>query len=121
MLFTLSLLTLLNFAPAADSLNGAWQISGDVIGNPINQLCNFKQTGTALAGSCAMEGGAAVEIKGEVKEDKVTFSYGSEYDGQAITIVYTGTLTGAELKGTLSVQPFDVGGEFTGKPVPAKP
>ena len=67
----------------------------------------------------AAQGGAALPLKGEVKEGKVTFQYASEYDGQAITVVYTGTFaTATELKGTIDVQPFGVGGEFTAAPAP---
>jgi hypothetical protein len=122
MLLTLTLLSLLHLAPAADSLSGAWQIRGDIVGNPLNQVCTFKQSGTDLAGSCTSDGGPAVEIKGEVKEGKVTFGYASDYEGQAISITYSGALVSAtELKGTIEVQPFGVGGEFTAAPVPAKP
>ena len=118
MLLTMGLLSLLQLAPA-DSLSGTWQVKGDVVGNAIDHPCTFQQSGTALSGSCA-EG--ALPIKGEVKEGKVTFQYASVYDGQAITVVFSGTLVSAtELKGTINVQPFDVGGEFTAAPAPAKP
>ena len=117
LLSTLGLLSLLAAAPA-DSLTGAWQVKGDVVGNAIDHVCTFQQSGTALTGSCA-QGGAALPLKGEVKEGKVTFQYASEYDGQAITVVFSGTLVSAtELKGIINVQPFDVGGEFTAAPAP---
>lgn len=123
MLSTLGLLTVLQLAPAADSLTGSWQINGEIVGNPVNQVCTFRQSGTALSGSCtSAEGGAPVEIKGEVKEGRVTFTYAGAYDGQAISVTYSGTLvTPTELKGAITVHPFDVAGEFTATPVPPKP
>ena len=117
MLTTLGLLSLLNLAPA-DSLTGTWQVKGDVVGNAIDHPCTFQQSGTALTGSC-VQSGVSFPIKGEVKDGRVTFQYTSDYDGQAITIVFSGTLASAtELKGTINVQPFDVGGEFTAAPAP---
>ena len=117
LLTTLGLLSVLTAAPA-DTLTGAWHVKGDVVGNAIDHVCTFQQSGTALTGSCA-QGGAALPLKGEVKEGRVTFQYASEYDGQAITVVYTGSFASTtELKGTIDVQPFGVGGAFTAAPAP---
>ena len=120
MLLQLALLSALQLAPA-DSISGTWQVKGDVVGNAIDHPCTFQQSGTALTGSCG-SGETALPLEGEVKDGKVTFRYASQYDGQAITVVFSGTLVSAtELKGTINVQPFDVGGEFTAAPAPPKP
>ena len=117
MLLTLGLLSLLNVAPA-DSIPGVWQIKGDVQGNPINEICTVKQVGTVLSGSCTMEG-TKYDLKGEMKEGKITFEHGGEYEGQALTIIYSGTLaSGKEIKGSVLVQPFGVDGAFTATPQP---
>ena len=118
MLLNLIAVALLHLAPAAD-LTGTWQIKGDVMGMPLNTVCALKQADTAITGTCQVEGGAAADVKGEVKDGKVTFSHGGDYEGQALTVVYSGTLVSAtELKGTITINPFDVGGEFTATPAP---
>jgi hypothetical protein len=61
-------------------------------------------------------------VTGEVKEGKVTFSHGGEYEGQALTITYSGTLASpAALKGTIDVQPFAASGTFSAAPAAATP
>ena len=123
MLKILTLLALLHpVAPAADSLSGTWQISGDIIGNPFAEVCTVKQEGTALTGSCTIEGAQPRALTGEVKDGKVSISHGGDYEGQALTLVYSGTVASpTEFKGTLTIQPFDVGGAFTATLAPPKP
>ena len=109
-------------APAADTLSGTWRVTGDVVGNPINELCTLRQAGTKLTGSCkgADADAQAYDVTGEVANGQVTFSHGGDYQGQTITITYAAPLASAtELKGTVDVQPFGVGGTFTAAPAPA--
>jgi hypothetical protein len=126
MLLALSLLSALHAAPRpliqADSLSGAWQISGDVMGNPLNQTCTIKQTGATLSGTCTGGTGEKLDLTGEVKDGKVVFRYKNDYQGTALTIVYTTTTASAkQLKGTVDVQPMGISGTFTAAPAPAKP
>lgn len=118
MLLTATLLSMLQAAAAADSLPGTWQIQGDVEGNPLSEVCTIQQTEAALTGSCTAAGGPIYEITGEVKDGTITFRHGGEYDGQPLTIIYSGTLTSPEeIRGTVEVQPFQVTGWFSAKPV----
>ena len=120
MLLPLALLAALHAAPADDSLSGTWQVTGDVMGNPIDQRCTFKQTGATLGGSCVGGTGEKLEVTGEVKDGKVVFRYKTDYQGQPLTIVYTATTASAkQLRGTVDVQPMSVSGTFTA--APAKP
>ncbi|GJG88078.1 hypothetical protein tb265_32590 [Gemmatimonadetes bacterium T265] len=127
MLFPLALLAALHAAPAsaADSVTGTWRISGDVVGNPVNELCTLKQAGAAVTGSCKNADAADAkpyDVTGEVKGDTVTFRHGGDYQGTAITLTYTGTTaTPKALKGTIDVQPFGVNGTFSAAPAPAAP
>lgn len=117
LLAALSLVTAL--AAPADSLAGTWQIKGDVMGNPLNTTCTFTQTGATIAGTCTGEQGAQ-QIAGEVKDGKVAFWHGGEYNGEALTIVYTLTqVAPAKLEGTILVKPFDAPGTFTAEPAAA--
>lgn len=118
MLLTLTLLSALQLAPA-DTLTGRWQITGDVVGNPLDQVCTFQQAGTTLTGSCTSAGGPAVEVTGEVRDGAVTFQHGGEYDGQPLTVIYSGNLASpTEIRGTVDVQPFAVTGVFSARPAP---
>ena len=122
MLLSLTLLAALNAAPASDSLAGPWKITGDVMGNPLDMSCTVKQTGATLSGTCDGQTGEQLALTGEVKDGKVVLRHGGDYQGQALTIVYTATsVTAKQLKGNVEVQPMGVTGTFTATPAPAKP
>src|SRR5690349_5563949 len=90
MLLPLALLAALH-APV-DSVPGKWQIKGDVMGNPLDETCTITQTGTTLGGSCTNSNGGPYEVTGEAKDGKVTFKHGGDYQGTALTIIYSGAL-----------------------------
>ncbi|MEO6527511.1 MAG: hypothetical protein ABIP93_12855 [Gemmatimonadaceae bacterium] len=123
MLIAIALLSALHAPASADSINGKWKVTGDVAGNPVNTTCDLRQSGTTITGVCI---GAAADsppqpITGEVKGDSVTFQHGGDYQGTALTIIYSGKLeTPKQLKGTITVKPFDAGGTFTAEPAPTK-
>ena len=129
MLLPIVLLAALHTTPAVaaahsadDSLSGAWHITGDVMGNPLDETCTLKQTGATLGGSCTGQAGEKTDVSGEIKDGKVVFKHGGDYQGQALTITYTATAASAtQLKGSVDVQPFGVTGSFTATPAPAKP
>ena len=107
-------------AAPADSISGTWQIKGEVAGNPLNTTCTLVVAEAKVSGNCKNAEGKVDPIFGEVKEGKVVFEHGGDYQGQELKIIYTGTLASAkEMKGTIEVKPFDVSGEFTA--VPAAP
>jgi hypothetical protein len=120
MLFALALLASLHAAPA-DSVTGKWQLKGDVVGNPLNTVCDIKQTGATLSGSCTGDTGVPTPITGTVKDGVVTFQHGGDYQGTELTIVYSAKFeTPTQLKGTIEVKPFSAEGTFTATPVAAK-
>ena len=113
-----ALLLALLAAPAiaqGNTISGAWKVTGDVVGNPINMVCTFVQDGKKLTGSCKAVGADKVaDLTGEVDDKKVTWKYDSEYQGQKITLTYTGTLdASSQFKGDIDVQPFGVTGTFS--------
>ena len=118
MLLTFALVAAL--AAPADSISGTWQIKGDVAGNPLNTTCTLVLAEAKISGSCKNAEGKVDPIFGEVKDGKVVFEHGGDYQGQELKIIYTGTLASAkEMKGTIEVKPFDVSGEFTATPAAA--
>jgi hypothetical protein len=121
MLLALTLVASLHAAAATDSISGKWQLKGDVVGNPVNTVCEIAQSGTKITGVCSSmeQGGPDVPITGDVKGDSVTFSHGGDYQGTALTITYSAKHTGNKLEGTINVKPFDAAGTFTAEPVAA--
>ena len=121
MLFTLTLLSTLHAATPVDSLAGTWRFTNEVQGVTWSELCTFKQTGTKMGGSCVGDAGTPMAITGDVKGDSVTFEHPSEYQGQAITIIFSGVIEkpGALKKGTIFVKPLDAAGTFSTAPEPA--
>lgn len=126
MLRILALVTTLQAAPAPpvaiDTLSGAWQVTLDVMGNGSSSICTFVQDGEKLSGSCKNQENPTAkpeDLTGEVKGDTIRFSHGADYQGQPLTIKYTGTRTAATtISGTVDVSPFDVSGTFTATPAP---
>src|SRR5512132_2530630 len=117
MLLTFALVAAL--AAPADSVSGTWLIKGDVAGNPLESTCTLVVAEAKVSGSCKNAEGKENGITGEVKDGKVTFEHGGDYNGQELKIIYTATLPSAkEMKGTIEVKPFDVSGEFTATPAP---
>ena len=107
-------------AAPADSISGTWQIKGEVAGNPLNTTCTLVVAEAKISGNCKSAEGKVDPIFGEVKDGKVVFEHGGDYQGQELKIIYTGTLASAkEMKGTIEVKPFDVSGEFTATPAAA--
>ncbi|MEO5814648.1 MAG: hypothetical protein ABIT20_05150 [Gemmatimonadaceae bacterium] len=122
MLLALALLTALHTAPATDSMSGKWQITGDVMGTPVKTICAIKQEGTALTGNCSDESNEPHPLTGTSQDGKVTFQYMVDYQGQPLTVVYSGTFAApTQLKGNIEVKPMGAAGTFTATAVPAKP
>ena len=121
MLLTIALAAAIQLAPA-DTLSGRWHLTGDVGGYPLDQICTFETSGSTLMGRCVAAAGGDAEgivISGELKEGTVTFQHGGEYEGQPLTVIYTGKLeTPTQLRGTVLVQPFDATGSFSAVPAP---
>ena len=121
MLLTLAVASILQVAPA-DTTAQTWQLQGDVSGFPINSTCTVRVVDTALTGACTSAEGGSYEIAGTVQGENVTFSHDADYEGQPISVIYTGTAQSeTEVRGTIDVQPFDVSGYFTARLVPNPP
>jgi hypothetical protein len=95
------------------SVSGTWAVSTNVSGSQSEQTCSFTQKDTDLAGTCKSERGS-VSITGKIDGNKVAWQYDTEYEGQRLTPVYSGTLESTEkIVGTVDVQGMGVGGEFS--------
>lgn len=120
-----ALLAAAMFAAPSDSISGSWQITGDVMGNPLSEICTLQQAGTSITGSCRATMPADAPswaVTGEVKGDSVNFSHGGDYEGTPLTITYSAKRVAAtQLRGNVMVAPFSAGGTFSAAPAPAAP
>jgi len=95
------------------SVGGNWTVSSNVSGNASESTCAFTQKDADLTGSCKGERGP-VAITGKVEGKTVSWQFDTQYEGQTLTVYYSGTLDSAEkIAGTVNVQPMNVSGEFT--------
>lgn len=107
-------------APASSSggkaiTTGAWTISGDIQGYPLNETCNLTVQDKAITGSCTGEG-KSHDVTGTVDGGKVTFKHGGEYNDAPLTLTYTGMVSDeGVLRGVVDVDPMSASGTFTAK------
>ena len=112
MRFGLLMLLALPLAAASD-VSGKWTIDGDIQGNAVNLNCTLKQNADAkVTGKCTVNGTDEVDIAGEVKDEKIKFSF----TAGGYTLDYTGALTADTMKGDIDVA--GASGTFTGKRIP---
>jgi hypothetical protein len=106
---------------AENPLSGEWKVRNDIASNVSEMTCSFTQKGEELTGGCATEQGN-VDIVGKVVDTSVNWVFKSAYNGSPITLTYKGSLgTDGQLAGAVTVEEFNVTGEFTAAPVkPAK-
>jgi hypothetical protein len=100
---------------------GSWTITGDVQGYPIKETCTFTQGKDKITGTCTVSDGKTYDTTVTVTDQKVTLVHASEYEGQALTLTYTGVYNDkGELSGAIAVQPLGYDGTFTAKKAEAK-
>ncbi len=116
-LFILGLAIVVQATPPAQtpsiSVAGRWTVHADVSGNQSESNCTFTQKEADLTGSCTSDRGT-VMITGKVEGKTVGWQFDTQYEGQTLTVYYSGTSQSAEkITGTINVQPMNVSGEFT--------
>ena len=95
------------------SVAGSWTVRADISGNQSESNCTFTQKEADLTGTCNSERGT-VMITGKVEGKTVNWQFDTQYEGQTLTVYYSGTPQSAEkITGTVNVQPMNVSGEFT--------
>jgi acetyl esterase/lipase len=98
---------------ATVDVNGVWNLTGDVGGNPVTGTVTFKQDGTKLTGTTKAQAGEA-PLTGDVSGSKVTWKININYQGTDLTVIFTGAI-GADgtMTGTIDAMGFP--GTFTAK------
>ena len=104
--------TLLSLDP---DVSGDWTITGDVQGVGIDEACTLVQTDAKLAGTCTLTG-KKYDTTGSVDGKKVILKHGGEYNGDALTLTYTGVIgDDGGFSGAIYVDPLAVDGSFSAK------
>jgi hypothetical protein len=103
------------FAAGPPELGEKWKVHNSIAGNENDQDCNFEQKEKELTGTCKSETDKdPVKVTGTLDGNKVTWKYNTDYNGTALTLVYTATVDdSAKFSGSVEVQPFGVTGDFT--------
>jgi hypothetical protein len=82
-------------------ISGAWDFTVNTEAGTGNPAFVFQQQGDKLTGTYKGLLGEA-KVTGTLTEDKVTFSFESEYGGEKFKVEYTGTIESAvSMKGTV--------------------
>jgi len=102
-------------AAATPEMGGKWKVHNSIAGNENDQDCAFAQNEKELSGTCKSDSDKEpVKVTGTLDGNKVTWKYNSDYNGTALTLIYTATVEdSAKFTGSVEVQPFGVTGEFT--------
>jgi hypothetical protein len=101
---------------AQPAVPGSWTITGDVQGYPITETCTFTQAAEKIAGSCTNSDGKTYDTTVTTDGTKVVIVHGGEYEGQPLTLTYTGTFNDkGDLSGSIDVKPLGYDGTFTAK------
>ena len=115
---TRMLLVALALAPAAlfaqsPSFDGQWDVHATIGGTVTDMSCTFTQKDAELSGTCGTEQEPHA-LTGKVDGKTITWQFNTQWEGQTLTVIYTGALESAEkLKGTVDVQPLSVSGDFS--------
>ncbi len=104
-----------SLAPGAEnaSLTGDWKVHLSIAGTENDQLCTFTEKDGTLTGTCKGDQ-SSVTITGKTESKKVTWQFNTEYNGDPLTVVCSGTVESpTSIVGTVDVQPMGVSGDFT--------
>ena len=95
---------------AAGDLPGRWTAEFDTPIGVQKYVYEFKKTGDVVTGEATFErsiGNGSVQLKNiKLEGDKVSFDEPLSVDGNEITIIYSGTLAGDEMKLSRTVGEF---------------
>jgi|GEM_PF-1498049 len=101
---------------AQPAVPGDWTIDGDIQGYTLHETCTFTQANDKISGPCTNADGKTYDTTVTITDQKVVFVHAGEYEGQALTLTFTGALNNkGELAGDIYVDPLAVDGTFTAR------
>jgi hypothetical protein len=100
---------------ANSNMNGTWNVKDNIAGKEGESVCMLTQKAMDFSGTCKGDDGN-VDITGKVDGRRVSWQLKSDYNGQTLTVVYTGTMdSDSTITGKIDVQPIGASGDFTAK------
>ena len=106
-------------ASAQKSVAGEWDATFNTPGGPQPLKLIFKVEGEKLTGTAKRSRGD-VSLSGTVKGDEITFAYSVDYNGNSVTLTFTGKVKGDVINGTVSFNE-SASDEWSAKRAPVKP
>ena len=106
-------------AHAQKSVAGDWDATFNTPGGPQPLKLIFKVDGEKLTGTAKRSRGD-VALTGTIKGDDITFSYTIDYNGNPVTLVFSGKVKGDEMSGTVSFND-SVSDDWSAKRAAVKP
>jgi len=106
-------------ASAQKSVAGEWDAVFNTPGGPQPLKFIFKVDGEKLTGTAKRSRGD-VALAGTVKGDDIAFSYSVDYNGNSVTLYFTGKVKGDAISGTVSFNE-SASDEWSAKRSAAKP
>jgi hypothetical protein len=104
---------------AQKSIAGEWDAEFNTPGGPQPLGLIFKVDGEKLTGTAKRSRGD-VPITGTIKGEDITFSYTIDYNGNPVTLTFTGKVKGDAMSGTVSFND-SASDEWSAKRSAAKP
>lgn len=118
-LFAITLTLILSTAASAQkSVAGEWDATFNTPGGPQPLKLVLKVDGEKLTGTAKRSRGD-VQLTGTIKGDDITFAYTIDYNGNPVTITFTGKVKGDTMGGTVSFNDT-AGDEWSAKRTPTK-
>jgi len=114
----ISVSTMGTASAADDPVSGSWIVHGKISGFQFTLTCRFDQKGQALGGTC-YDGGTNKPhplTRGAVSGDQVSWTYQSSYLFKTFDATYSGTLSGASIRGVATAPGHE--GNFTAEKQP---
>jgi hypothetical protein len=120
-IFTTALLLIASLAFGAD-IDGKWEGTFDMGGQPMKLSYDLKADGNTLTGTTVGANNSTIEIKnGKIDGSNISFDVPVEIGPMKMTVAYTGVLAGDELKLTFTSKMEDAPAGGPGGPGGAMP
>jgi len=105
---------------AQKTVAGEWDAQFNTPGGQVQLKLILKVDGEKLSGTAKRPGRGDVALAGTVKGDDITFAYSIDYNGNPLTLTFTGKIKGDTMSGTVSFND-SASDEWSAKRAAAKP
>lgn len=93
---------------------GKWALTVETAAGTGTPSVEFKQDGETLTGTYSSRVFGEQKVTGTIKGNGLTFGFTAPFQGNDVTVTYTGTVEGATVKGKVTLSGLGEG-TFTGK------